>query len=92
MGIACNKYDLYNEEQVKQEEGIEFAKQYNAIFKETSAKTGNGIDDFFTTLGKKFINPNGTITIEPKPSQPEEKKNVIQLDKKKAKNKKKGCC
>ena len=34
------------------------AKQYNAIYQKTSAKNGNGIEELFTIIGKKFLNPN----------------------------------
>ena len=39
MGIVANKIDLYEEQQVKEEVAIEFAKNQNIKFKATSALT-----------------------------------------------------
>ena len=45
LAIAANKSDLYDyEDVVSEEEGRSFAKQVNAIFLETSAKSSIGID------------------------------------------------
>ena len=45
--IAANKSDLYEYEEVNNEELEEFAKSINAIYKETSALNGNGVEDAF---------------------------------------------
>ena len=39
MGIVANKIDLYEEQQVREEVGIEFAKKENVKFRATSALT-----------------------------------------------------
>ena len=39
MGIVANKLDLYEEQQVKEEVAIEYAKKLNIKFKATSALT-----------------------------------------------------
>ena len=44
-----NKNDLENERQVSYEEGLEFAKNNNIVFFETSAKTGKNISELFQT-------------------------------------------
>ena len=71
LGVAANKSDLVLDSQVPESEGIEFAKSIGAIFKTTSAKTGDGIEDLFYCMGKKMINPNeelhNIIIIDPKP-------------------------
>ena len=57
VGIAGNKSDLFEEEQVKEEEGENYAKKFKAIFKLISAKTNKeGIDKLFESLFEKYIN------------------------------------
>ena len=58
LAIAGNKCDLYEERQVENEEGEEFAKSINAIFVETSAKNDSGIDELFENIGYKIIDPH----------------------------------
>ena len=71
LGVAANKSDLVLDSQVPESEGIEFAKSIGAIFRTTSAKTGDGIEDLFYCMGGKMINPNedlhNIIRIDPKP-------------------------
>ena len=57
IGVAANKSDLYEEQQVNEKEGRDYAKQIGAIFKETSACTGVGVNELFTALGLKFLDP-----------------------------------
>ena len=47
--LVGNKNDLENERQVSYEEGLEFAKNNNIVFFETSAKTGKNISELFQT-------------------------------------------
>ena len=56
--MAANKSDLYEQEEVTEKEGKEYAKEIGAIFKSTSAVTGIGISELFTIIGKKLYNPN----------------------------------
>ena len=58
IAIAGNKCDLYEERQVQNETGEEFAKSINAIFVETSAKNDSGIDKLFENIGYKILDPN----------------------------------
>lgn len=57
MAVAANKSDMYEYEEVTEEEGIAFAKQHNAIFQSTSAKdNSNGsVDLLFKNIGKSFL-------------------------------------
>lgn len=44
LGIAANKIDLYEYQEVSEDTGRELAEQYNAVFRQTSAKNSSGID------------------------------------------------
>ena len=55
FGIAGNKNDLYQNEEIKEEEVRKWANEINSIFYLTSAKNKNGIDELFNELGKKYI-------------------------------------
>ena len=56
LGVAGNKSDLYEQEEVHENEGENFAKAHNAIFKLISAKANKeGIDILFEELFKKYI-------------------------------------
>ena len=54
--MAGAKSDLYETEEVSEEEGKKFAKEINAIFKLVSANTNSGIDDLFESLAKIYLN------------------------------------
>ena len=55
IGVAANKCDLSNQAEVNEKEGMEFAKQINAVFQETSASIDCGINELFGKLAKKYI-------------------------------------
>ena len=94
LGIAGNKCDLYENEEVKESEARQFAEEIGAIFELTSAQNNTGITELFFEVGNKYLDPNF------KPSTDEEKKNEKQkkivLDKKDLKKEdkktKKSCC
>ena len=56
--LVANKIDLYQEQQVKNDEGKAFADELNAIFQTTSAMSNSGITTLFEHLGKKIIMPD----------------------------------
>ena len=58
MALAGNKNDMYEHEEIEEEEGKKLAKELGAIFQKTSAKESTGVEDLFVKIGKKFINPN----------------------------------
>ena len=105
LGVAGNKSDLYEKEEVPEQEAREYAKSIGAIFCLTSAQTNSGIEELFEEMGKKFLDPNSTINEsenqnldqahkqkkdEKKKEKKEEQKN-IQLKNVKKKEKK-NCC
>ena len=58
LGVAGNKCDLYEDEQVKESEARQFAEQIGAIFKLTSAQNNTGINELFHDVGNKYLDPN----------------------------------
>ena len=53
--ILCgNKIDLNNKRVISKEEGEKFAKENNIAFAETSATTGQGINELFNTILANF--------------------------------------
>ena len=58
LALVANKNDLYDEQQVSDEEGQSFADNIDAIFQSTSALSNNGIEKLFENIGKKIIDPD----------------------------------
>ena len=50
---------MYENEEVDDNEAKNLAKELNAIFVETSAKSSINIEELFIKIGKKFLNKNG---------------------------------
>jgi small GTP-binding protein len=94
LAIAANKSDLYEERQVENETGEEFAKSINAIFVETSAKNDSGIDKLFENIGYKILDPNFNFYDEEekkrkkykKKKKKEEEEEKVENDEKKEKD------
>ena len=86
MGIAANKSDLIEKEQVNEAEARKYAKEQGAIFKLTSACTAVGIEELFKSIGCKVLNPNfsedddspttGAKTQIPVQKHPQKEKNI----------------
>ena len=66
FAVAGNKCDLFNEEEVDEEEAKKFAKSIGAIFKLTSCKESIGIDELFSECGKRYLEANKLIGNEVK--------------------------
>ena len=77
LGIAGNKCDLFQDEEVTEEEVKKYANSIGAVFHLTSCKESVGIEDLFFECGKKYLEVNNLI------GKTEEKKEKIVLDKKK---------
>ena len=81
--VVANKNDLYESQQVNEEEAKEFAKSINAIYQSTSAKSNSGIATLFDNIGHRFFDPNfNTNEIESKEKQEYEKKKNEKAQKK----------
>lgn len=49
---------MYENEEIDEKVGREFAKEVGAIFRYTSAKNASGVEDLFKAIGSKYIDPN----------------------------------
>ena len=58
IGLAANKSDLYDKEEVSEETARQFAEKIGAIFKLTSACTSVGVEELFVSVGSKYLDPN----------------------------------
>ena len=74
-----NKSDLQDSEEVDENEARNFAKEINAIFIKTSAKTSSEIKELFNSIGTKLLSQ-----IEGIPKKLKKENND--------KGKKPGCC
>ena len=86
LAVVGNKSDLYESEVVAEEQAKAFAKEINATFMLTSAKSGDGIEKLFNVLTDKILSDPKFAEIL------KEKGDNIVLDKNKDKGNKKGKC
>ena len=88
--VVANKNDMYMEEEIKNTEGENLAKQYNGIFQITSAKEGYGINELFekiTDVMGEIMFGNGKYDI----NDINQRHNII-LNKKQIDKMKRKCC
>ena len=81
--IAGNKSDLIEQETVDEEEARNFAKELNAIFISTSAKSSEGINSLFEEIAKKHTGSSNITIKEDDGEEPqaEEQKNTVKIEK-----------
>jgi Fe2+ transport system protein B len=87
LALAGNKNDMYENEEVEENEGKQLAKELGAIFQKTSAKESTGVEDLFLNIGKRFVNPNSKEGVSSN-----EKGQKLSSSKGKGGGGKKGCC
>ena len=92
LALAGNKNDMYEQEEVEENEGKDLAKQLGAIFQKTSAKESTGVEDLFKKIGKKFINPNSTVGGSNSKAENKPKGQKLKAGEQKTDGGKKGCC
>ncbi len=91
--MVGNKNDLYQLEEVTNDEGLALAKELNSIYQRTSAKEASGgIDELFKSIGKKVLDPNSENTSNITKEELKNKGEKIMRDKIKNNQKKKTCC
>lgn len=69
LALVANKNDLYNNQQVPNSEGQEFADEIGAIFQSTTAMSESGINKLFDNIGHKYCNPAYDYKEEDKKAQ-----------------------
>ena len=57
LALVANKIDLYNDQQVSNNDGMAFAQEIGAIFQTTSALSDQGISTLFENIGKTYLIP-----------------------------------
>ena len=96
LGIVGNKSDLYEQEEVPENDAREFAQSIGAIFALTSAKMNTGVDALFEDAGNKYLDPSFQQKVmQEQEANKEEKGQKITLNQeevKKEKKKKGGFC
>ncbi len=95
IGVAGNKCDLYEEEQVKIEEGKEYAQSIGAVFKETTAKNNEAITELIELMAKKYLDNIASKVDDVKDNKNIDKNNKsgnLKLNNNQSKPNKKGCC
>ena len=88
--IIGNKIDMEESRETSKEDAEKFAKENNYKYFETSAKTGEGVDDAIRELVIQILKQNGQID-----DQKEARASSVQIkeeNKDKKNEKKKGCC
>ena len=97
LGIAGNKSDLIDKEEVNEDEARKFAKEINASFRLTSALSNIGIEELFLELTKKYleekkeeINENKSLYENSYILEKSQNKSSISIEHKK--KKRKFCC
>jgi Ras-related protein Rab-6A len=64
IAIVANKIDKSEERCVSHEEAETKAKQLGALYRETSAKTGENVKDLFTSIAGNFGSPSPTTEVK----------------------------
>jgi len=77
LGVVANKSDMFEEEEVNEDEGRQYAATINAKFFLVSAKTGDGIDAMFKALVQEYLGPDFKKKVK---EMKEEKGEVQKLD------------
>ena len=91
--MVGNKNDLYQHEEVTNDEGIELARQLKAIYQRTSAKEeSGGIDELFKNIGRKVINPSIELNTYLTKEERKQKGEKLMREQIKNEKKKSGCC
>ena len=67
FAVVGNKTDLDDRREVNSNEGENYAKEHDFIFKEVSAKTGDGINELFDVILKEMLKKKTKLLPHPQP-------------------------
>jgi Ras-related protein Rab-11A len=90
--LIGNKSDLIDKREVSKEEGQEKAEQFNIAFLETSAKSGDNIDNAFTQLVEQIYKDNINMIKNNMQIEDNNGDSINILNNDEEKSKKTGCC
>ena len=91
IGLVGNKTDMYEKEQVNEEEARQYAESIGALCMLVSAKNGDNINLLFEKLVAQYLGPEFSEKVEEIKKSKGEVAVINKNDAKKQKNKKK-CC
>ena len=77
LGIAGNKSDLCELEEIDENQARKFAQSIGAIFAFISPRNNSGINELFHDVGNKYLDPNFQQKFE---EEKEEKKQEVQTN------------
>ena len=86
LAVVGNKSDLYEEEEVTENEAKEYAKEIGAIFMLVSAKNGDNVKNLFEDAIRKYLGDDFFKKVE---EMKKEKGEVTKIKKQKSKKKEK---
>ena len=89
IGIAGNKCDMYEKEEVSENEAKKFAEEIGAFFEITSAKNNTGINDLFMHASLRLFDPNFKNNVG---NENKESEGNVKLDSNDGKKEKRRCC
>ena len=95
LAIVGNKEDLYEKEEVDENDVINFAKELGAICVKTSAKNQSGINDLFLKIAKKYLGVDDVEIVNEDDSKYEikpKRSGTVSLKKTDSEKKRKKCC
>ena len=98
LGIAGNKSDLYESEEIPEKEAREYAKSINAVYSLTSAQNNTGIKQLFEDVGMQLLAPDFQEKIMEEQKEKKEDTNIkitqstVKKIDEEQKHKKKKCC
>ena len=64
LAVVGNKSDLFEDEEVKEEEARKYTESIGATFMQVSAKNGDNIELLFDTLVRKYLGPEFMANLE----------------------------
>ena len=92
LALVGNKSDMFENEEVKEEEAKAYAKEINATFMLVSAKSGDNVKLLFSTLVRQYLGPEFVKKLDEMKKQKGETNKVTINKSKKKKEKKSGGC